>query len=132
MEHTADAGLRARGDSLEELLVACAEGMFAILVETDQPLEPLDEEIDISAQDPEDLVHTWLRELLYLFDVEHLVFHRFDIGEASDTHVHALCHGERLDPERHRPGAEIKAVTYHGFKVEHTGDGWLAEVLFDV
>ena len=27
---------------------------------------------------------------------------------------------------------DIKAITYHGLKVEHADDGWLAEVIVDI
>jgi SHS2 domain-containing protein len=27
---------------------------------------------------------------------------------------------------------EVKAITYHGLKVEPEGDGWLAEVIVDL
>jgi len=26
----------------------------------------------------------------------------------------------------------VKAITYHGLKVEQTSDGWLAEVILDI
>jgi len=27
---------------------------------------------------------------------------------------------------------EVKAITYHGLRVEREGDGWLAEVIVDI
>ena len=36
--------------------------------------------------------------------------------------------GEPLDPARHALDHEVKAITYHGLRVEQTADGWLAEV----
>ena len=33
---------------------------------------------------------------------------------------------------RHELDMEIKAITYHGLKVERDGDGWLAEVIVDI
>ena len=27
---------------------------------------------------------------------------------------------------------EVKAITYHGLKVQRDGDGWLAEVIVDI
>jgi len=40
--------------------------------------------------------------------------------------------GDILDPTRHQIGTEIKAVTYHGLRVEQHADGWLAEVILDL
>jgi SHS2 domain-containing protein len=132
LDHTADALIRARGDTLGELLVACAEGMFSVLVTAGQVREPQAVPIEVDAADAEELVHAWLRELLYRFSAEGLFFARFDVHEATPTRLRATCHGERFDPARHVGGTEIKAVTYHGFKVEHGADGWTAEVLFDI
>ncbi|HUT32591.1 MAG TPA: archease [Planctomycetota bacterium] len=131
VDHTADVGIRARANTLAELLVACAEGMSSILVEDGDTREEMAVEIALEADDAEDLVHAWLRELLFRFSAEGLFCRRFEI-EADETSLRATCHGERFDPARHHGGTEIKAVTYHGFKVEHGPEGWTAEVLFDV
>jgi len=132
IEHTADVGIRARGDTLDELAVACAEGMVSILAAEGEIQEKKSVEIAVEGESPEDLIHEWLRELLYRFDADGLVFRRFDVHEASDTRLCATCIGERFDPSRHKGGTEIKAVTYHRFRVERGDDGWTAEVLFDI
>ncbi len=132
LDHTADAGIRARGDTLAELLAACAEGMLSVLIEGGKGEEAAATEIAIEAESADVLVHSWLRELLFRFSAEGLVPRRFQFHEATPTRLRATCHGERFDPTRHQGGTEIKAVTYHGFKVEQTPEGWVAEVLFDV
>jgi SHS2 domain-containing protein len=30
------------------------------------------------------------------------------------------------------PEHEVKAITYHGLRVENVGDGWAAEVIVDI
>ena len=40
--------------------------------------------------------------------------------------------GAPLDPEVHRLLREVKAITYHGLRVERSGDSWLAEVIVDI
>jgi SHS2 domain-containing protein len=50
----------------------------------------------------------------------------------SDAGVQAIVRGERFDSARHRLEHELKAITYHGLKVEQTGDGWVAEVVLDI
>ena len=131
LDHTADALVRARGESLAELLAACAEGMFSVLVEEGAIREETAVEIAVEAANAEELVHGWLRELLFRFSADGLVFGRFDIEEAEPTRLRATCHGETADPDRHQ-GTEVKAVTWHGFRVEQTDEGWTAEVLFDI
>ena len=131
LDHTADVLVRARGDSLAELLTACAEAMMSVLVEEGEIRPETPVEIELDADDADELVHGWLRELLFRFSGEGLVFTRFEMQTAEPTRLRALCHGETIDPERHQ-GTEIKAVTYHGFAVEQDSDGWTAQVLFDI
>ena len=51
---------------------------------------------------------------------------------AAPASIKAVARGEPVDPERHELDMEIKAITYHGLKVERDGDGWLAEVIVDL
>ncbi len=132
LEHTADAGIRARADSLAELLVACAKGMFSLIVEGAEVREATAVQVAVEAEDPAELLHAWLRELLWRFNGEGLVFARFEVHEATETTARTTCHGEPFEPDRHGGGVEIKAVTYHGFRVERSERGWEAEVLFDI
>ena len=36
------------------------------------------------------------------------------------------------DRDRHILDHEVKAITYHGLKVEQNDGGWLAEVIVDI
>ena len=82
----------------------------------------------------EALLVAWLNELVYLFDVEGMVFKSFQIQEMDDTHLKALCYGEQLDTERHRLGIGPKAATYHMLEVrkEPEAEGWRARVILDI
>src|SRR5690606_41340368 len=44
----------------------------------------------------------------------------------------AVARGETLDPRRHRPGTEIKAVTLHGIALRPEGGRWVGRVVFDL
>jgi len=131
LDHTADVLVRARGETLADLLTVCAEAMLSVLVEEGEVRETMSADISVEADDADELVHAWLRELLFRFGAEGAVFARFDLHEVGPTRLRATCHGEPFDPARHR-GTEIKAVTYHEFRVEQSGSGWVADVLFDI
>ena len=131
-EHTADLGLRARAADLDTLFAEAAQALFAAIVEdlaTVQPRQRL--EVSLTADDREYLLFDWLKELLYHFDGEHLVLGRFEV-HVRDTSLTAAAWGEPLDPSRHVLSHEVKAITYHGLRVEQTADGWLAEVIVDI
>jgi SHS2 domain-containing protein len=131
-EHTADLGLRVRAADLDTLFAEAAQAMFAAIVEdlqTVQPLQPV--EVRIAGADREYLLFDWLKALLYRFDAEHLLFSRFTVHVGADG-LKGTAWGEPLDRARHELAHEVKAVTYHGLRVEQTADGWLAEVIVDI
>ncbi len=131
-EHTADLGLQVRAADLDGLFVEAALALFSAVVEdlgtvvASQRLE-----VHIAGADKELLLFDWLRTLLYRIDAEHLLFSRFE-AKVSDDGLEGAAWGEPMDPARHEPNHEVKAITYHGLKVEKTADGWLAEVIVDI
>ncbi len=131
-EHTADLGLRVRAADLNTLFAQAGLALFSAILEdlgtvvASQPLE-----VRLAGDDREYLLCDWLKTLLYHFDAEHLVFGRFDV-EVREDGLTATAWGEPLDRARHEPGHEVKAITYHGLRVEQTPDGWLAEVIVDI
>ncbi len=131
-EHTADLGLRVTARDLESLLAEAARGLLAILVDNPEQVQVTSTvEVKISGQDPGYLLFDFLSELLVIFDTRHLLLADFEI-EVSGDGLHARARGEQLDPARHQLAHEVKAITYHGLKVEKTDDGWLAELIVDI
>ena len=130
-EHTADVGLRVRATTLDELFADAARGMFALMIDADEPTQagqPVS--FRLAADRLDDLLHDWLSELLFTFEARQLVLGRFDV-HITDTTLEAQACSEPLDPARHTPGTEIKAVTYHGLSVQRDADGYVAEVIVD-
>lgn len=131
-EHTADLGLRARAADLDALFSEMAQCLFSAIVENPESVRPEQSvELRLTGKDREDLIFDWLRELLYRFDVGHMLFSRFEV-HVTDEGLAAVVWGEPLDTERHLLDHEVKAITYHGLKVEQTEDGWLAEAIVDI
>ena len=132
-EHTADLGLRVRTADLNTLFAEAAESLFAAVVEDLHPVEPRKPvTVRVSSTDLAYLLFDWLRELLYRFEVHHQVFRRFEVKVGPDG-LEGTAWGEPYDPGRHPLSHEVKAITYHGLRVEQTADGgWLAEVIVDI
>jgi SHS2 domain-containing protein len=131
-DHTADLGLRIRAADLNTLFAEAGQALFAVLVEDRDTVAPSRKvDIAIAGTDREYLLFDWLKELLYRFDAEHLVLSRFEV-RISDEGLQASAWGEPLDRSRHELAHEVKAITYHGLRVEPEGDGWLAEVIVDI
>jgi SHS2 domain-containing protein len=131
-EHTADIGLRARAETLDQLLVEMAGALFSVIVTNLDAVEPVQEcAFEVEGSRHDDLLFDWLSELLYVFDTKHLLFSKFSV-KLTGSRFEATARGEPMDQERHVMGMEVKAITYHGLKVEREGDGWLAEVIVDI
>jgi SHS2 domain-containing protein len=131
-DHTADLGLRIRAADLNTLFAEAALALFSTLVEdlsTVAPAQRLD--MAIAGSDREYLLFDLLKELLYRFEVEHLLLSRFSVRIDADG-LQASAWGELFDQKRHELSHEVKAITYHGLRVEEAPDGWLAEVIVDI
>jgi SHS2 domain-containing protein len=131
-EHTADLGLRVRAPDVNSLFAEAAEALFAVIVDDLASVKATTSvEIELTESEREYLLFDWLKELLYRFDAEHLLFSRFDV-HVTETGLTATARGEPLDRARHTLAHEVKAITYHGLRVEMTAGGWLAEVIVDI
>ncbi len=132
LEHTADAGIIARGAELAELFANAGLGMLSLMVDL-EGVEPKEERrIEVEARDREGLLVRWLTELLYYLDAEEMLFRRFEMGEVSETRLRARGFGERIDRGRHRLHFGVKAVTRHLLEVRQEDGGYRATVLFDI
>jgi SHS2 domain-containing protein len=131
IDHTADVGLRAYGADLQQAFAGAAKAMFSLITELDTVRPSLYREVEVSAPDKETLLVEWLNELIYLCDVEHLLFKQFDIISIAPTTLHAHCYGEKVDRTRHEIKVGIKSATYHQLKVEENG-GCRVQVYLDV
>jgi SHS2 domain-containing protein len=131
-DHTADLGLRMRAGSLDELFVDAGRALFSVIVANLDAVRAVEEfEFEIEGDRRDDLLFDWLAELLFTFDVRHVLFSGFDV-EVGKNGVKATARGEPVDPDRHELDMEVKAITYHQLKVEREGDGWVAEVIVDL
>jgi|SRR6516165_10281245 SHS2 domain-containing protein len=132
-EHTADLGLRIRAADLNTLFADAAQALFSVIVEDLQAVRPVQSvKVRLEGDDSVFLLFDWLKELLYYFDAEHLLFGKFEV-QVTDAGLNATAWGEPLDRSRHVLDHEVKAVTYHGLRVEKVGDDqWEAEVIVDI
>lgn len=131
-DHTADIGMRAFGKDLAELFTHSALGMFKLIVPLDQFQASDSLDVLLKAENAEELLWKWLRELHYLFSTQKFIFKEFEYREINEKVVWASCTGEYFDPEKHASEREVKAVTHHQFKVAKEDGGWMAEVIFDI
>jgi len=131
IDHTADVGIAAYGEDLKKAFANAAYALFSMMVDLDGVGGALRRQVEVTADDRSDLLVAWLNELIYLFEVDNMLFKRFDIGELNETRLRATCYGEKIDLERHKIKVAFKAATYHMLKIDE-GDGFRVQVLFDI
>lgn len=128
-DHTADVMVRCTGASLEECFENAAYAMFDQVIDASTVERRLERTVEITADDDEDRLYSFLSELLFVMDCDSLVFNDFKVTFDGDR-VSCTAYGEPLDLKKHRPKTEIKAVTYHMLSVDR--DEPAVTVIFDV
>jgi SHS2 domain-containing protein len=132
IEHTADIGVKAYGDTLSEAFAHAAQGMFDIITDTSQIKNKGTYRIELSAENLEELLVDWLGELLFLQGARNLVFGDFNVTvDEKNSKLSANVSGEELNSEKHTIGTEIKAVTYHMLEIRREKPCFVT-VLFDI
>jgi len=131
VDHTADVGIIAYGTDIKQAFANAARALFSLITELDDVEEVVYRDIELVAPDEGSLLVRWLNELIYLFDVENIIFKRFDIIKLDNTQLKARSYGEKVDSSKHKLKIGVKAATYHMLKVDK-GDGFKVQVLFDI
>ncbi len=130
IEHTADTGFVAYGHNLAGAFANAAYGLFSIIADLRRVRAVESREMTVSAGDVEELLFNWLNQLIYVFEVERLLFKGFDISEFTGRSLKATCRGEKYDPARHQLKIGVKSATYHMLKVDAGTNS--VRVIFDI
>ncbi len=128
----ADVGLIAYGKELKTAFENAVMGMFSIMIETETIIEKDCLNVEVRAENIEDLLVAWLNELIYLFETKGFVPAKCNIKELSETHLRAKVFGEGFSSEKHRPKTIVKAATYHGLEIKKDDSSYRIKVILDV
>jgi protein archease len=132
VDHTGDAGISVNAADRRELFARAAWGMFSLITNMEAIRLAEMSRVQIAAGDFPALLVKWLSELNYRHATEHRLFGQFEVLEIDDASLLAEVRGERFDPTRHEIFTEIKAVTFHGLRLERDDNGWKAQIIFDL
>jgi SHS2 domain-containing protein len=130
LSHTADVRMRIRAPTLDLLF----SDAFLALMETvfgKDRSGGYKKELRIEAEDTETLLLDFLSEVLFICEVEGLVFSCADV--ITEGHVlTAVLDGETFDRSRHAEGTEVKGISYSGMAITKDTNGYMVDILFDV
>lgn len=132
----ADVEFRAWGQKLARVFISAAEATMNMMIENLNSIEPQQHRPIILENEASDmLLFDFLQELIYYKDSEQLLLRVTKAivwEEKGIYYLRADAVGEKLDPERHEQGVDVKAVTLHRFSLEQDEKGWSANVILDI
>lgn len=133
--HIADAKFRAYGSTLEEAFENAALAMFNVMIDTSNQKANRVRDIELTSPDIKALLVDWLSELLYLFEVEDILFCEFNIDKIEKTgegfSLKGRASGVPIDLSRHSFDTQVKAVTYHELEVQQNDSEFWVQAIVD-
>ncbi|HOV89933.1 MAG TPA: archease [Syntrophorhabdaceae bacterium] len=129
LDHEADVGIEVYGNTLEELFIHAAEGMFHLIIDGDDIKAEKGKKLEIG-KDGELLIN-FLNELLFLWETEGFIPKEFSMKIEGGVLKGSVI-GGLFDPERLKIKQEIKAATYHKFSLTQEKGLYRAQVILDV
>ncbi len=127
MEHTADRELEVWGSDMPALFGEAARGMYELMEVEISDDARCHRQFELLADDREQLLVSFLGELLFLAETEDLAFDGF-LLEVDGTNLLARLEGGSILSR----SKEIKAVTYHRLEISETKRGLETSIIFDV
>jgi SHS2 domain-containing protein len=130
ISHTADVKIHASAPTLEALFSETFRALMQVMYGARQGGSVI-RNIRIESTDAESLLADFLSEVLFVSEVESLVFSDARI-RIDGLYLNAELIGESFDPVRHSGGTEVKGISYSGLEILHDANGYKVDIIFDV
>ncbi len=134
LEHTADAEFIAYGRTVDEAFVHAALALANLMVDPKLVRPAIEKAVDLAGDALDILLADWLSELLYIFEVDRIVFGRFDVHIVENDGSYRLTAKVWGESIKEHPDVflHIKAVTFHDLRFEKRNNIYEAQVLLDI
>ena len=132
LDHTADIGIMVYGEDLKSLFENAGKAFFHLITDLRKVRLRTQRKIEIGGESLERLMVEWLNELLYLHDVENLLFKGFHVESVGEEGLKAKVDGEFFQEGVHVIKTGVKAATYHQLEVRQEKGGWRAQIILDL
>ncbi len=133
---TADVAFEATGKTREEMFIASWDATLNVMLEDLETVQSnVEKNFHLEEESAELLLFQFLQEQIFYKDSEELLLRvsALKISAAGKGFsLDAQVYGEKLNPEFHPMNVDVKAVTFHMFKVEETPEGHKAFVVLDI
>lgn len=136
----ADIAFEAHGKTFEGLLENCGLAMMDAMSDLSKIRARKKKKITVVGADEEKLLYNFLEELVYIKDVDGLLFCKFRATQADARQKNTKglrmtveCSGDLLgNIGRENLRNDVKAITMHMFKISKTAQGYSATVVVDI
>jgi SHS2 domain-containing protein len=131
----ADLAFEAWGNTSSELFKNAALALLSSQADLNKIRPAKSFEVEKAAATVEELLFSFLEEIIYLKDTESLIFGEVEAKVREDDGgwtLKAVLKGEPVSLDRHELYLDAKAVTKHLFAVEKRKDGWRCRVIVDI
>jgi len=136
LEHVSDAYIMAYGKTLNEAFENAAAAMFDVMTDIDLIEPKIEDEVEVKAKDEYELLYNWLETLLIKFDIESMLYSKFNVYEIQKDFeefiLKARIYGEPLNPSKHVSKVEVKAVTYHQMEILKKNSTYILKFILDL
>ncbi len=129
---TADAGIEAWGDTLEEAFTGAAEGLASLLANLPENCLEKAVPVTVRGENLSSLLVHFLNELIFLEETANLIPGRIKKLWINGYNLFAMvrcARGASIDPSERN---HIKAATYHDLTIDQNPDQVRIKVIFDV
>jgi SHS2 domain-containing protein len=136
LEHTADVYVAAYGANLAQAFENAALAMFETMTDAAKVKPKVENVVEVSGNDEGELLYNWLEDLLVKFDVDGMLYSKFEIERLDEKDkafkLKAKIWGEEFDSSRHPQKVGVKAVTYHKMEIIHQPDSVSVKFILDI
>ncbi|MDR2873276.1 MAG: archease [Methanobrevibacter sp.] len=133
---TADIGFYSFGKTLEESFANSGFAMFNLITDTKKVKASTIKKIVVKSEDLVLLLYNYLEELLFLHEVDFILFSNFEIKNINKKEngyeLIAEVGGEQINWDIHERKSEIKAITLHQMEVKKDKGKYVLKVILDL
>ena len=129
---TADLGIEAWGETLEEAFVQAALGLSATMADLPAEDDKVKRTILVHAPSLPDLLIKFLNEIIYWEEVDGFLPMNVPNLFIDGSRLEATLTGTIFDPSRHAMNTHIKAATDHALAIDETPGEVRVRVIFDI
>jgi SHS2 domain-containing protein len=136
LEHTADVYIAAYGADLAVAFENAAAAMFETMTDVAEVKPKVEGVVEVSGRDESELLYNWLEDLLVRFDVDGMLYSKFEIQSLEKVveafRLKARIFGEKFDSAKHLQKVGVKAVTYHKMEIIRQPNQVLVKFILDI